>query len=65
MAIDDRVISDERQRIDFALPGDDGGEDAGDDEDDDGAASIVVAPGAVLRAGRRRFVRLVPTGGPS
>ena len=60
VAIDDRVIADERQRIDFALDG----EPASDDED--AAASIVVEPGAVLRAGRRRFVRLaLPGGTPS
>jgi tyrosyl-tRNA synthetase len=55
VAIDDRVIADEAQQVDFAT---DGGE-----APDDGPPSLVVSPGAVLRAGRRRFVRLALAGG--
>jgi tyrosyl-tRNA synthetase len=59
VAIDDRVIADEGQAIQFGAG--DGAATAADDaaRDDEDDASLLVAPGALLRAGRRRFVRLV------
>jgi tyrosyl-tRNA synthetase len=62
VAIDDRVIGNEGQAVDFATGGAAGATTGAADDD---AGSLLVESGAVLRVGRRRFVRLELDGSPS